>query len=321
MSTGSAPAPRRSQPPSRTSGRGVKALLEEQVDKLAAVMPKGLTPAKQIQIVSTLLYRTPKLQECAPATIVAAVMEASELGLSFSRTLGEAYLVPYFNSKAGVTECQMQPGYRGLTKLARQSGEIAYIQGRLVREGEPFQYRYTPDLEFLHEPYAGGSPQPPVIGAYAIAKLLNGEYLLEFMTTDEIESVHHRSQSYRNALRYNKPEEGPWVDFWGEQAKKTAVKRLAKMLPVSEERFWQAVEADDRQYEHGAEDVTSRRPGQTKSQALAQRLRGELPRPEPEFSASEGVREPLRSESSDEDYGSHDAMEEEQGRHEGAGDV
>ena len=78
-------------------------------------------------MVSNLVYRTPKLQECTRDSIFSSILQASELGLDLSPPMGEGYLIPRWNGRAKVLECQFQPGYRGLVALARRSGEIAMI--------------------------------------------------------------------------------------------------------------------------------------------------------------------------------------------------
>jgi recombination protein RecT len=247
----------------------VKQALERKAADLAAVLPRHMTPEKQIQVVTTLVYRTPKLQECDPLSIVAAVMEASELGLSLSRSSGEAYLVPYWNKGAGCNEAQFQPGYRGLVKLAYQSGAIAYAQARLVRPGDEFSVVYDPDLVFRHAPRFPAEGEPDQV--YAIVKLANGERMVEVMTLGEVERVRARSKS---------KDSGPWVTDYDEMAKKTPLKRLMKVVPRSVE-LDRALEADDRQYEDGPRSVVTAPPG--RGTAGLRRALGVEPAAEPEF--------------------------------------
>lgn len=284
--------------PAVRSGGPLKHALEQAMSRIDRVLPKHLTPERMVQIAATLAYRNPRLQECDPNSIVAAVIQASELGLDISTAMGEAYLIPRYNSRARVTECQFQPGYRGLVKLARQSGEIALIRSSLVLAGDVLSVRYTPDLEFLHEPVFAGGGRREVTHAYAYAKLTNGERLVEVMDLAEIEAIHQRSESYRKAQRDNKPEDGPWATDWGEMARKTALKRICKGLPRSVE-LARAIEADDEPYRAlvvPASDAP-RLPGRG-VKALEQRLAP--PRAEPEFAADQGVEKPLRSEADDE---------------------
>jgi len=73
---------------------------------------------------------------------------------------------------------------------------------------------------------------------YAIAVMKSGEKQTAVMTTKEVEAIRSRSRSGNN---------GPWKTDWAEMAKKTAVRRLSKMLPISSE-IMRHVERDDDQF-------------------------------------------------------------------------
>ena len=256
------------KPPSRD----IKDLLASQQDRLRAVLPKHLSPERVSQIVALMVHQNPSLQKCSPLTILSSVIEACELGLEFG-ALKEAWLIPYGN------ECQMQPSYQGLLKLARQSGEIAYIHSRLVHQQDVFRVNFTPDLEFVHSPAFGGN-RGPVTHIYAVAKLRSGEHIIEVMTADEVEAVRKRSRAGKS---------GPWVTDWNEMARKTVLKRLTKALPRSTE-LARAIEADDRQYEHEAGAsvtvVSSPPAGLSRSERLAAQLAGPTAdEPEPTIEA------------------------------------
>jgi phage RecT family recombinase len=241
-------------PPAQASAparppKTIRDILEECVDRIATVLPKHLTPDRMISLVSNIVYRTPRLQECDPYSIVSSVQQASALGLDLMPTMGEAYLVPVWNKKLnnghGGYECQFRPGYQGLAKLARNAG-VVYIKAILVRAADIFDHRYTPDLVFLHVPHRGPD-RGDVCDVYCVAKLPTGEHLIEVMNTDEIEAIHRRSESFIYASKNDKAEFGPWVSDWGEMAKKTVLKRLTKSLPKSPE-LAEAIEADNRDY-------------------------------------------------------------------------
>lgn len=261
--------------------RAIKSMIMAAQDRLMAVLPKHLTAERMAQVVTTLVYKTPKLQECPPATILSSVLEACELGLELSPKLGEAYLVPFWNKEAGGLICTMMPGYQGLVKLARNSGKVASIQARVVYAKDVFQIDYNPDLVFVHRPHLGIDRGPRVF-VYAVAKLANGEHQIEVMNPDELEKVHRCSQGYQNAQRYNKAEVGPWVDWPEEQERKTVLKRLCKSLPRSIEQV-RAIELDDRHYslERVSPEPVRAQHGLSRSEMLARQLAG--PAPEPEF--------------------------------------
>ena len=64
-----------------------------------------------------------------PASLMSAIVKASQLGLEVGSAMGHAYLVPY------KTEATLIIGYRGMLALARRSGEIQSITARVVSAG------------------------------------------------------------------------------------------------------------------------------------------------------------------------------------------
>jgi recombination protein RecT len=237
-----APTPARPQPMTKE----LSGFLEGQSERIAKALPRHLTPERLIQVVTQIVHRSENLQKCHPSSILAAVIQASTLGLDLAPALGEAYLIPRKNKDTNAYEAHFQPGYRGLAKLARNSGGVAYVKAMLVHERDAFSYRYTPDLEFCHVPHLGAG-RGDVTHAYAVAKLVTGEHLIEVMDADELEVIHRRSEGYKNSLKYNDQEKGPWVTDRHEMEKKTVLKRLAKSLPMSPE-LAEAVEADNQDY-------------------------------------------------------------------------
>lgn len=241
-----APAAAVAPPAPRREPLTLKTLLEKSVDRLAEVLPKHMTPDRVIHVVNTLVYRTPKLQECDPYSILASVMQAAALGLDLSPTMGEAYLVPVWNEAIRGKECQFRPGYRGLAKLVRNSGAAVDLWAEVVYQADVFVYRHTPALEFLHEPYRGRD-RGPVTDAYAVAELSPGKYRIAVMSADEIEAIHQRSEGFKYARREGKAEFGPWVTDTNEMRKKTVIRRLCKGLPMSTQ-LADAIASEDRDY-------------------------------------------------------------------------
>jgi recombination protein RecT len=240
----SAQVPPQSRPQPMT--KELSGFLEGQSERIAKALPKHLTPERLIQVVTQIVHRSEKLQRCHPSSILAAVIQASTLGLDLAPVMGEAYLIPRYNKESKAEECHFQVGYRGLAKLARNSGGVAYVKAMLVHERDAFSYRYTPDLEFCHVPHLG-TGRGGVTHAYAVAKLATGEHLIEVMDAEELEAIHRRSEGYKNSLKYQEEEKGPWVTDRGEMMKKSALKRLAKSLPMSPE-LADAIDIDNADY-------------------------------------------------------------------------
>ena len=226
-------------------------LIQDNAPRIAAALPKHLTPERFAQVFSILVYRTPKLRECDRESLITAIIQGSTLGLDFNPAAGEAYLIPRWNWKTKSLECQFQPGYQGLEKLARNTGDIIFIHPREVYERDTFRVRYDPDLTFTHEPTLSGD-RGRITHVYAEVKFRSGDRLIEIMTAEELESIHQRCEGYLYAQKEDKAEQGPWVTDRLEMMKKTVIKRLCKRLPRTPELI-AAIAADDAQYIAGEE--------------------------------------------------------------------
>lgn len=236
-----------------------KAMLEKAMPAISAVLPKHLTPERVAKIATLAVSRSPLLLECTPASIVQTVIISSQLGLELGGPLGHAYPVPYWNSKLnnnnGGRECQFVVGYKGLTELARRSGEVSFIEAHVVYERDEFTFEITDaGTKLRHVPYLDGERGPWRL-VYAIARLKGADSLpqIELMSRAQVLAIRDRVQ--RNAKR---KEEGPWFSDEEEMARKTVVKRLAKYLPLSVEKaaeFRAAVELDNRA-EAGEVDIS-----------------------------------------------------------------
>ena len=224
----------------------IKLQLEKGKALIAQVAPKHLTADRMVRLAMLAVSKQPKLAECSGMSILKSMMVASELGLEPGGALGHGYLVPYKTNQAKrgekpiwVTECQFIAGYRGLAKLARNSGEIEIIEAHPVYPGDKFVVRRGTVTELVHEPdYLGGGERTE--GAtcyYALARYKSGAVQFEVMTRAQIETIMRATQS--------KGEYGPWLDHFDEQARKTCIRRLAKSLPLESEKFARALEMAD----------------------------------------------------------------------------
>ena len=95
----------------------------------------GETVEHEVSIISA-VQMNPGLQECEPKSIFNAALLGESLNLSPSPQLGQYYLVPFKNSKEGVTKAQMQIGYKGYLHLAIRSGQYKDIDVFEIHEGE-----------------------------------------------------------------------------------------------------------------------------------------------------------------------------------------
>lgn len=224
----------------------IRTLLENNKAALFSAVPKHLTADRMIRVACTELRKNPSLAECDQRSLIGAIVEASQLGLEIGGVLGQAYLVPYNVKVKGTNGApdrwmkvvQLIPGYKGLIDIARRSGQISTIQVRVVHSKDEFDFEFGLEPRLRHKPSLDQDPGHAQY-VYAIANLRDGGTQLEVMTVREVESVRSRSKS---------KDSGPWVTDWEEMAKKTALRRLCKLLPVSVEmqRAVAIDEEDDR---------------------------------------------------------------------------
>lgn len=206
-------------------------------DALGKVLPKHVTPDRMFKIVQSAMSRTPKLYDCTPDSVLRAVMQAAELGLEIGGVLGEAYLVPTWNKKIGAFEADFRAGYRGFVKLALESGFVLDIDADVVRRDDVFRLVRGSAPSVTHEPNVE-SDEAPVIGVYAVARYQNGGFRCVYLTRGRVEKVRARSQA----------SSGPWDTDWEEMAKKTAVRNLIKMIPLSQRLATLAEREDERDF-------------------------------------------------------------------------
>ena len=195
-------------------------LLDKMKGEIQKALPKWITPDRMLRVVLTELRTTPKLAQCESKSVLSSVMQCAQLGLEPGGVLGHAYLIPY-----GKT-CQIIIGYKGLIDLARRSGEIVSISARVVHKNDAFEYSYGLEDKLEHTPASGDRGEP--IYVYAVSSLRGGGHAYEVMTVEDINKI--RDVVLKKAY---KPEESPWTKHWGEMARKTAIRRLFKYLPVS----------------------------------------------------------------------------------------
>lgn len=224
-----------------TNQKTVAALLEQMKGEIARCLPKHLTPERMTRIALTELRRTPKLQECEPMSFIAAIMQASQLGLE-PGVLGSCYLIPFNNRQKNTVECTFMPGYRGFLDLARRSGQIDSLVARAVYANDVFEYEFGLTEKLVHKP-AMDEPGE-LIAVYAVANLKDGGHQFDVMSRKQVDKIRDSSQGKNN---------GPWVTHYDEMAKKTVLRKLFKWLPCSVE-MQKAVSLDEMQ-EIGKQDI------------------------------------------------------------------
>lgn len=212
-----------------TTPKDVFALIDSQSFKkeLARALPNALDPNRMVRLALTMIKKNSGLAKCSPVSIMACVVECAQLGLEPEGVLGHAYLVPFQN------EATLIVGYRGFAHLMFNSGTISSISAEVVRKGDKFRRTLGTRRELIHEP--GPIPkndgEENWLGVYAAVEFVTGKTEFEYLEKSKIEATRGRSPSWRKYKAEGKT--SPWNTDAEEMWRKTAIRRLAKRMPVS----------------------------------------------------------------------------------------
>lgn len=213
----------------------VAAALAKSLGAMKAVLPKHMTPERMARMALGVLRTNKKLNEVAkgnPESFAHAVVQASQLGLEIG-VFGEAHLVPFKD------EIVLIPGYQGLVKLAKNSGQVIDIYAHEVRANDKFKLKYGLSRDLEHEPLsnggfpAGDKERGDIVGFYAVAVYRDGTKTFLAMGLPEIIKTRDESRGYQMAKKFNK--ESPWDTQFPAMGRKTVVRRLCNWLPKSAE--------------------------------------------------------------------------------------
>lgn len=227
--------PTLSKPAPNTSLETFRDLLERVRPQMAAVLPKHLSADRLAQLAMSALARDRKLMQCTPVSVARAVMIAAELGLDPAGALGEAYLIPRWNSKQSKYEATFQIGYRGLVKLAHRHPMVAGIEAHTVFKADHFIVQLGTKREIDHRPSFTDDPGEPV-AAYCVIDLRDAPHpQVEVMSRSQIERVRDVASEAWKRANGNIEQAGPWGMWPEEMWRKTVAKRALKYAPVSTE--------------------------------------------------------------------------------------
>lgn len=207
--------------------------------QIALALPKHITPDRLLRVTMTAVQSNPALLDCTRESLAKSLIQCAQLGLEPDGILGQAYLVPFKNNKAGTTEVQFIPGYRGYITLARNSGEVQSILAKAVYKNDHFKVAFHLDPEFEHIPALEGE-RGEITHFWALVKFKDGGHHFDYMTRAEVEKVRdEHSAGYKIAKTKGGwlLQETPWVKHFEAMGLKTIIRRIAKYLPMSVQKL------------------------------------------------------------------------------------
>lgn len=219
-----------------------KMMTGSQREQIAAQLPKGIDVDRFVRTAMTVVSMNPELLTCTMPSLMGSIMLAAKDGLLPD---GKEALIQVYNCNVAgkgqparwEKQAQYMPMARGLINILYRTGDVAMVDGVAVRAKDVFEYERGDFPRIVHKPYMGADDAGPVIAAYCIIKLNNGEIKREVMNAKDIAAVRSMSKS----------KNGPGWNNWEDQfAIKAVIKRAFKQLPTDSEDLSRVIEHDNR---------------------------------------------------------------------------
>lgn len=189
--------------------------------------------------ITSAVANTPALQDCQSSSILAGALLGESLNLSPSPQLGQFYLVPFNDKKAGVKKAQFILGYKGYLQLVMRSGQVKKINAVEIKEGELIKFDpLNEEIECRLIEDWNEREATETIGYYAFFELTNGFRKAIYWSKEQMMShadkysMAFSRQAYINIQEGKIPEKDMWKysSFWyknfDDMAKKTMLRQL-----------------------------------------------------------------------------------------------
>lgn len=187
--------------------------------QLTLALPKHLKVDKFVRVILTAMNTTPALATCTMASVAQCVLDAAQMGLLINKR--EAHLIPFKDKDKGTVVCTLIPDFKGLCKLAIQSGSVSNIHADKVCEHDEFEYDRgivaKHKIDFKKD-------RGEAYAYYCIVRMKDGGEKAEAMNKEDVDKIRARSKAAKS---------GPWVSDYDEMAKKTVLRRALKTIPMS----------------------------------------------------------------------------------------
>ena len=213
-----------------TTGSERAAIRAALLERLPDLLPKGASVERFAAMTMQAIAKSPDLTECDGTSILMAALEAAQVGLEPTGAIGGAHIVGFRTNVAPKGQppryekrAQLIFDYRGIQHLIREGGG-GEVKAVLVYEGDDFAVHEGTQPRIEHIPHYLTTDPADIRFVYAYP--LDHPDKFEVMTKDQVDGIRARSKSANN---------GPWVTDYGQQARKTVIKRLGNYLDLRPE--------------------------------------------------------------------------------------
>lgn len=203
-----------------TKGQDVYTLIQSMKKQLSDALPNHIKIEHFLRTALTAVRKTPDLALCTKESFLGSLLNAAQIGLEPS-LLGQCFLIPFNNKTTGQKECQLIIGYQGLLTLVYRSTKVKEVYSEIIYEKDEYKVIFGLNRELVHVPNFTQDRGKPIF-TYAVATLDDGNKVWVILPEHEI-------QKRKNVGRAG----NVWSQWPDEMRKKTAIKYLCKVLPLS----------------------------------------------------------------------------------------
>lgn len=208
------------------------------IEAIPETLRRTMNPSRVVKVALMNAVNNKSILKCTPKSLVNAVIQATSYGLDVGGSLGQAYIVPFRNSKLKPPfdhEATLIIGYRGFIAMARRSGEILSVAAHGVYDKDEFDMQLGDQPHIKHKPFLGGD-RGKLTAVYSVAEFRDGGKHTDFMTIADVDKIKNRSRAKND---------GPWATDYDEMAKKTVVRRASKYWPLCIDLLREALAQED----------------------------------------------------------------------------
>lgn len=217
--------------------------------KVSEALPKGVDVDRFTRTTLTAIQNNPAILECDRTSLYNAIVRCAQDGLSPD---GREAVLTQFNTKVGnewVKKAVCMPMVFGVIKQLGKAGITAYAAS--VYEGEDIEVwndEVGQHIKHRPDPFA---TDRKLVGVYAVARTDKGVTYVETLGLAEIDKIRRASKS---------PDKGPWAEWTDRMAQKSALHRVAKRMPILDQRLADALRREDDDLTPDHEPVATQAP-------------------------------------------------------------
>jgi recombination protein RecT len=191
-------------------------------------LPEGVKMkfAREAEFAKQIMVANKDFEKCTPESVQQSLMSAAMTGLSLSPQLQHLYLIPRYNKALEATEATLLVSYKGMMEVVNRDNNIVSVKAKVVYANEAFELIEGTTTEVRHKIQPDARKRGAMVGVYCVAKLPDGELLVEYMDSEMIDRVRNMSESKNSNY-------SPWKKWPEEMWKKAVVRRAWKYWPKS----------------------------------------------------------------------------------------